>query len=130
MDNVEIIKQLHKNFAAGNMQAVFSLFDKDVTWVRPGEPDIPFAGTFKGPAELAKMFGIISQSIKIKGLHPKEIFGQGETVVVIGEDTAEVITTGKSYRSEWVYVYKLKDGKIIFVQVYLDSLLLAKAFQS
>src|SRR5262245_813836 len=129
MENIQIIQQMYKDFGAGNIQSVLSSFDKDVVWIRPGEPYIPFAGTFTGIEGLAKMFGIISQTIKIKGFHPKQILGQGETVVVIGADEADVIATGKSYLSEWVYVYTIRNKKITHVQVYLDSLLLSEAFQ-
>jgi ketosteroid isomerase-like protein len=129
MENIQIIEKMYKDFGAGNMQAVMATFDPDVVWVRPGEPDIPFAGTFVGMEGLAKMFSIISKTINIKGFHPKEILHHGDTVVVIGCDEADVIPTGKSYLSEWVYVYTIKNKKITHVQVYLDSLLLSKAFQ-
>lgn len=130
MENIQIIQQMYKDFGAGNMQAVLSNFDNDVVWVRPGEPYIPFAGTYVGIEGLAKMFGIISQSVKIKEFHQKQILGNGDTVVVIGADEADVIETGKSYLSEWVYVYTIKNKKIVYVQVYLDSLLLSEAFKS
>lgn len=129
MENIQLIQKMYKDFGAGNMQSVLSNFDNDVVWVRPGEPYIPFAGTFVGIEGLAKMFGIISQTVKIKSFHPKEILGQGDTVVVIGADEADVIATGKTYLSEWVYVYTIKNKKITHVQVYLDSLLLSQAFQ-
>ena len=124
-----MIQQMYKDFGAGNMDAVLSAFDKDVVWVRPGEPYIPFAGTFNGIEGLAKMFGIISRTIRINGFHPKKLMGHDDTVVVIGTDEAHVIDTGKSYVSDWVYVYTLKNKKIIHVQVYLDSLLLSEAFR-
>ena len=129
MENIRIIQKMYKDFGAGNMESVLSIFDNDVVWVRPGEPYIPFAGTFTGIEGLAKMFGIISKTIKIKGFHPKEILAKGDTVVVIGADEADVIATGKSYLSEWVYVYTIKNKKITHVQVYLDSLLLSEAFR-
>ena len=124
-----MIQQMYKDFGAGNMDAVLSAFDKDVVWVRPGEPYIPFAGTFNGIEGLAKMFGIISRTIRINGFHPKKLMGHDDTVVVIGTDEAHVIDTGKSYVSDWVYVYTLMNKKIIHVQVYLDSLLLSEAFR-
>ena len=129
MENIQIIQQMYKDFGAGNVQSVLSNFDKDVVWIRPGEPYIPFAGTFVGIEGLAKMFDIISQTVKIKDFHPKQMLGNDDTVVVIGADEADVVATGKSYLSEWVYVYTLKNKKITHVQVYLDSLLLSEAFQ-
>lgn len=129
MENIQIIQQMYKDFGEGNMQSVLSNFDKDVVWIRPGERHIPFAGTFTGIGGLTKMFGIISQTIKIKGFHLKQILSNGDIVVVIGADEANVIATGKSYLSEWVYVYTIKNKKITHVQVYLDTLLLSEAFQ-
>ena len=129
MENIQIIQQMYKDFGTGNMEAVMATFDKDVVWTRPGEPDIPFAGSYTGFEGLAKMFTIISKTIKIKGFHPKQLLHNGDTVVAIGCDEADVLATGKSYLSEWVYVYTIKNRKITHVQVYLDSLLLSKAFQ-
>lgn len=129
MENLQIIQQMYRNFGEKNMEAVLSAFDKDVVWVRPGESVIPFSGVFKGIEGLVKMFTIISQTVKINSLVPQKILVQDDTVAVIGSDTADVIATGKSYTSEWVYLYTLKNEKIIHVQVYIDTLELAKAFQ-
>ena len=129
MDKIQIIQQMYRNFSEKNMTAVLSCFDKDVVWIRPGEPEIPFSGVFKGMEGLVKMFTIVAQTVKIKSLIPKRFLCNDDVVVVIGEDAADVIATGKSYTSEWVYVYTFKDEKIIHVQVYIDTLEIAKAFQ-
>jgi len=130
LSNLEIVQQVYRDFATGNMQGVMAAFDKDVIWIRPGEPAIPFSGTFRGTEGLMKMFKIISQTIKIKTFAPHNFFGNGDTVVVIGQDSAEVISTGKTYTSEWVQVFKLKEKKIIYAQIYLDTLEIARAFLS
>lgn len=129
LSNLEIVQQVYKDFAVGNMQAVLSHFDKEVEWVRPGYPEIPFSGKFKGFEELGKMFSLVGQNIRIKSFLPKKFLSNNDTVAVIGEDKADVIATGKSYLSEWVYVYTLKNSKIVFVQVYLDTLELSEAFK-
>ena len=129
MDNLQIIQQMYKNFGEKNMAAVLNSFDKEVVWIRPGEGAIPFPGTYKGMEGLANMFSIIAQTVKINSFIPKKFLAQDDVVVVLGEDSAEVIATGKYYKSEWVYVYKLKDEKIIHVQVYIDTLELSHAFQ-
>lgn len=126
--NLEIIQQLYKNFAAGNMQAVFSSFDKDIVWIRPGEPDIPFAGKFVGIEGLMKMFALQSASIKIKSFVPEKFCTNDDTVVVLGHDTADVIPTGKSYTTDWVQAFTLKNGIIIQVMVYIDTSTITKAF--
>jgi len=129
MSNIQIIQEMYRDFSEKKMDAVMNCFDKDVVWIRPGEPEIPFSGVFKGIEGLATMFSLISQTVKIKSFLTKKILADEDTVVVVGADSADVIATGKSYTSEWVYVYTLKDKKIIHVQVYIDTLELAKAFR-
>ena len=76
------------------------------------------------------MFTIISQTIKLKVFTPENFFTNDNMVVVLGSDTAEVISTGKSYTSTWVQAFTLKDNKVVHVQVYLDTLTIANAFHA
>ena len=131
MDNItnrQIIENAYKNYAAGNMSAVLSCFDKDVIWERPGAPFIPFSGIFKGIDEVTKMFAIQATTLSIKKFMPETICTNGDTVVVMGHDTAEVIATGKEYSTDWVQAFTFKEKKIIYVRVYLDTKTIADAF--
>jgi len=130
MDNLQIVKEVYRLFGERNIPAVLNYFDKDIEFVRPGNADIPFAGTFTGTDGLIRMFAVISQSIRLRSFIPEKFFTNENMVVVLGSDTAEVITTAKSYTSTWVQAFTLKDQKIIHVQVYMDTLTIAKAFQS
>ena len=130
MDNLQIIKEVYRLFGERNVPALLSYFDSSIEFVRPGNADIPFAGTFKGADGLIKMFTIIGQSIRLKAFKPENFFTNDNMVVVLGSDTAEVISTGKSYTSTWVQAFTLKDSKIVHVQVYLDTLTIANAFHS
>lgn len=130
MDNLQIVKEVYRLFGERNVPALLSYFDNNIEFVRPGNADIPFAGTFRGHAGLIKMFTIISQSIRVKEFIPEKFFTNDDMVVVLGSDTAEVITTGKSYTSSWVQAFTLKDGRISHVQVYLDTLTIGNAFHA
>jgi uncharacterized protein len=130
MTNQQIIEQMYNNYAKGNMSAVLSGFDNNIIWERPGAPFIPFAGIFKGIDEVSKMFAIQATTISLKKFVPQKICTNEDTVVVLGHDEADVIPTGKSYAIEWAQVFTLKDGKIIHVQVLLDTKTVADAFVS
>jgi ketosteroid isomerase-like protein len=130
MSNQQIIEQMFNNYAAGNMAAVLSCFDKDIIWERPGAPFIPFSGIFKGIEEVTKMFAVQATTISIKEFVPEKICTNNDTVVVLGHDVAYVIETGKTYSTDWVQAYIFKDEKIIEVQVYLDTKAIADAFVS
>ena len=130
MDNLQIVKEVYRLFGEKNVPALLSYFDKDIQFIRPDNAAIPFAGTFSGMDGLIKMFTIISQSIRIKSFAHENFFVNGNMVAVIGADTAEVIATGKTYTSNWVQAFTLKDSKITHVRVYLDTFTIAKAFHA
>jgi ketosteroid isomerase-like protein len=131
MDNVsnqQIIEDIYKNYATGNMAAVLSCFDNDIIWERPGAPFIPFSGIFRGIEEVTKMFAIQATTLSISKFLSEKICTNEDTVVVLGNDEVEVIPTGKKYSTQWAQVFTLKDRKIIHVQVYLDTKTVADAF--
>jgi ketosteroid isomerase-like protein len=126
--NQQIIEQMYNDFASGNIPAVISVFSKDVIFMRPGAPFIPFSGTFTGIDEVIKMFQIQNQTLKMKSFVPDKICTNDDTVVVIGHDEAGVIETGKSYSADWVQAYTFKDQKVVHAQVFMDTKLIADAF--
>jgi len=128
MSNREIIEEAYKNYVARNMAAVISCFDKDIIWERPGSPFIPFSGIFKGIDEVTKMFAIQATTITVSQFSTEKICTNDDTVMVTGHDEAEVVATRKTYSTDWVQSFTLKDGKIIHVKVYLDTKRLADAF--
>ncbi|MEO8764226.1 MAG: nuclear transport factor 2 family protein [Ginsengibacter sp.] len=127
LSNQQILEAVYRNYAEGNMPVVLSAFDKDIEWIRPGAPSIPFAGTFTGIKEVTRMFGLMSAMLTIKQFSPERMFSHDDTVLVLGHDIAEVITTGKTYSTDWVQAFTFKDGKITHVKVYLDTKSIADA---
>lgn len=129
MDNVQIVQQVYKSFGEGNIPSILSHFDKDVVWERPGAPDIPFSGTFNGHDGLIRFFTLVAQNVKISEFSPKIFLSNENTVAVVGDDEATSIPTGKKYKTHWVQVFTLKNGKIIHGRVYIDTLQIARTFQ-
>ena len=128
-NNQQIIQQMYSDFGAKNIPAVLSAFDKNVIWTRAGAPFIPFSGTFTGIEEVMKMFAIQDENLTMKSFVPKTFCTNEDTVVVIGHDEADVKPTGKSYAADWVQVFTLQNEKIIRVQVFMDTKVVADAFE-
>jgi ketosteroid isomerase-like protein len=128
LTNLQVVENIYRDFASGNMAAVFSSFHKDIVWQRPGPPVIPFAGKFIGIDEVSRMFALQATSITIKIFEPNKFCTNEDTVVVLGNDEADVLQTGKTYAEDWVQAFTLKDGKVASVQVYMDTKAIADAF--
>ena len=129
MDNIQIVQDIYKNFGERNVAGILSHFDKKVVWERPGSPDIPFCGIFNGHEGMIKFLTLVSQNVKIDSFIPKQFLAHEDTVVVIGEDTAKAIPTGKNYTTHWIQVFTLKDKKIVHGRAFIDTLTIARAFQ-
>jgi len=128
-NNQQVIEQMYKDFSTGNIPAVLSVFSKDIVWTRAGAPFIPFSGTFTGIEEVMNMFKIQAENLQMKSFVPENFSTNDDMVVVIGHDEANVKPTGKSYAADWVQAFTLKDGKIINVRVFMDTKVIADAFE-
>ena len=128
-NNQQVIQQMYADFGKGNIPGVLTAFSKDVVWTRAGAPFIPFSGTFNGIEEVMKMFALQEENLKMKSFVPQIFCTNDDMVVVIGHDEAEVKPTGKSYSADWVQAFTLNEGKIIKVQVFMDTKAIADAFE-
>ena len=126
--NLEIIKQVYRDFGDAKIHEVIKYFDPEVVVFRPGAPVIPFSGTFKGIEGLSEMFQLTSQHILLTSFLPEKFCNNEDMVVVMGTDAAEVLTTGKTYTSEWVQAFSFRNKKIFRIQVYWDTAPIIKAF--
>jgi uncharacterized protein len=127
--NLQIVETLFQYYAQANIPGFMSLLSPDIVWVEPGDPAvIPYSGTFTGMAGIGQMLGIVAKSVKMKVFTANEFCVNNDTVTALGYNEAEVLATGKSYSGNWVYAFKLSNGKVTHIEVYMDTLTMSKAF--
>lgn len=127
--NEAIVKSMYDNYLKGNVPGVVALFADDIEWDEPGAPYVPFGGNYKGMAGIQELFGKQAELVTVSSFEPGAYFSNDNQVVVIGKDSATVNATKKPYDSEWVMVYTITDGKISRIQSYMDTAIMAAAFQ-
>jgi hypothetical protein len=116
--NVELIKKGYEAFAAGDIDSVMSLFDDDIEWVQPGDSAI--SGTYRGKHELGELISRLAE--KSTRATPRRFLADGDTVVMLGETTADNET------SEAAQVFTLRNGKVVRVQGYADTAMMERIF--
>lgn len=127
--NVSIVKQLFQYYGAANMQGFMSLLSPDIIWIEPGDSAIPYANTYNGLAEIGNMVGITAKNLHMISFKAVS-FCEGDNIVTaLGYNEAQVVTTGKQYKTEWVYAFTLAEDKITHVRVYMDTEAIANAFK-
>jgi ketosteroid isomerase-like protein len=58
---------------------------------------------------------------------PQEYFGNGNRVVIVGDETFKVRATGVTVRTPWAWVHELRDGLITRIEAIQDLSVVADA---
>lgn len=127
--NLQIVKNVYAGFAAGDMEAVLKDMGDGIVWTHPGDPDqIPFAGIFEGKAGVSRFFEIVFEQIDVLEQNIKSFIDGGDSVIVTGYEHMKVKNTGREYKSNWIHMYTLADGKIVAFEEFIDTAELVSAF--
>jgi ketosteroid isomerase-like protein len=129
-ENEKIVKQFYNCMLEKNVAGAMALLDEYIIWIEPGAPDVPFGGVYNGLDGIGRMFGSEAKTVQLMNFIPKNYFASQNLVVVLGSDSATVLSTGKTYSTDWTMFFTILDGKISMVQTYMDTNAIAKAFAS
>jgi uncharacterized protein len=120
--NLELVQSAFAALGTNNMARFKGLLADDVTWSAPGPSDVlPFAGTHRGPDEVAEWWRRLGECEEAIRFEPKEFVAHEDNVVVWGDSEMRVRSTGKTLNAEWVQIYTLKDGKIVRFREFYDT---------
>ena len=123
-----IVAAFFAAFGAGDVPGAMALLAPDVRWTLHAH-EIPWGGTFKGPAGVGDFFGKFGAHAEPIEMTPKSMTEADGLVYVRGIERSKVKTTGKEYSVEWVHVISTADGKIATFDEYLDSAAIAAAMR-
>jgi uncharacterized protein len=127
--NVQVVQRGFEDFMKGNTSAVVDICTDDVTWRSYDNPNVPTAGTFKGKKGVKDFFTKLGETVDYSDFTPREYYGEGDTVIVLGHHAGKVKKTGKTHDHDWAMVFKLRDSRVYSFFSYFDSRQFAEAFQ-
>ena len=119
--SVDVIQKAYDAFGRGDIPGLLALLDDQIVWTTPGPPEVPFAGTRRGPSAVAQFFQTLASVLDIVRFEPRQFIAQGNQVVVLGDDTSRVKTTGSSIESRWTHVFTVRNDKIVAFEEYGDT---------
>jgi len=126
----QVARKLYAAFEHGDFAAVEDLIAPDATWTYYGPPSaLPFGGVWHGPKGVADFFAKVGETLSNPVAGQYEFLVDGDTVVVPGFEESTVKSTGIRYRAENVHVFKIRGGKIVRFEEFIDSGKVLLAFQ-
>ena len=128
-ENKRIVMEGFRLFQSGDIPNMMALVHDDAEWLGPEAEAVPFGGSFHGKPEVARFFAELGGSLQAMRFVVNDVVAENDKVVVIGEATWLVKSTGRTYDIPWVNVFTLRDGKILRVEAYHDTAPAERAFR-
>lgn len=119
--SMEIAKEAYAAFARGDVETILPMVAPHVEWRTVGPDTMPFPLHCETPGEVAEYFRKMLAAETITAFEVREFIDGGENIVVMGAVEATIHQTGASFRSEWVHVLTLRDGKLTRFVQFFDS---------
>ena len=130
MNNTEIVQKAYECFGSGDIPGLLELLSDDIGWTIPKVENAPFAGARQGKPAVGEFFSLLAANEDITHFVPKEFIAQNDKVVVLGESTATVRSTGKTYSTDWVHIFTVNDGIVTNFLEFFDNAAATRAFQT
>lgn len=122
------VQRLYEAFNRGDIPTILSSLHRDIIWEVMGQPDVPYAGIFHGPADVKQFFGKLDDCIEMNEFTAEHILENGNFVVATGYMNATGRNTGKHFSSIWSMTYEFDENeKIVHFRDCYDTLATARA---
>ena len=125
----DLIDRYYAALTSGDRATVASLVADDCEWVPPATAEIdPVSG---GDAVVAELTGdVVKRTFDLSkpfNLEVRSVIVDGDRAVVQQRLTATAKATGADYDNQYCWVYTCRDGKIVHMEEYADTLLASRA---
>jgi ketosteroid isomerase-like protein len=127
MQASKIITQFRQLMAEGKREAAFDMLTDDAYW-HVDEIGAPWSGVFHGKDQIIAHFSRIDGTTSGFSRKIDQLFEEGDTVIEIGSLDCVLVKTGEPFHTEYVSVYKTRNGQLAYYRIYEDSLKLHRAY--
>ena len=126
MSGVDTVQVFYDAVPRGDLPAALGVLADDVRWTE--SDGFPYAGTYVGPDAVRDgVFARLGSEWDPFVLDVEELIDGGDTVVAIGTYSGTYRATGKSMRARVAHVWKLRDGKAVSFEQFVDTAAVAAA---
>jgi ketosteroid isomerase-like protein len=78
---------------------------------------------------VAEFFKQLAEAEDFSHFAPNEFIAEGDRVIALGSSTATIKETGKTFKTDWVHVFTVKNGKITNFTEFFDNAAANRAYQ-
>ncbi|MEO5682780.1 MAG: nuclear transport factor 2 family protein [Chitinophagaceae bacterium] len=114
MTNVDLVKELYANFAAGNVPAALAVFDPAIEWLEcKGMPFVKDDGVSIGPeAVVANVFMQLPVYFDGFNIEVTDVFSAGDKIAMMGFYHGTNKATGHPFKANATHIWTIKNSKL------------------
>jgi hypothetical protein len=127
--NIMAVQTVYAAFGRRDIPAIITMLSPDVEWGEPDNPFNPAGGTRHGHAGFLEWLNIGRDAEDILALEPQKFLCDQDSVAVIGYTKCLAKPTGKTYETDFVHLFTLKDGQIVRFKEFFDTYIAGEAFR-
>lgn len=124
---IQIVEALYEGFRRRDLPAIFGLLSPDVELVQ--SDNLPWGGCYRGHEEARRFFGQLGSHIN-STLAIDRLIDSGDHVAAIGWTDGTVNATGAAYHVPIVHLWRVRDGRIVRAQFFIDHPKMLKALEN
>lgn len=121
---IDVVRRVYAALAAGDLEALAELTDPGVEIFQSER--LPYGGYHRGLAGLQTFLGGVQTALDSQ-IEVGQLFVAGDRVVQIGRSRGTARATGAAFDVPEVQIWKVYDGRILGLTVYLDDSALVAA---
>jgi uncharacterized protein len=129
--NITLVQSLYAAFLEGRIDTLVSALAPDVDWQSVGRSkDYPLFGPRKGADAVRDFLRQVAELEEFSEFSPREFYGEGDRVFALGDYAGKVKKTGRTFASEWVHVFTIRNGKVTRFREHTDTAQFAEAYRA
>ena len=107
---------------AATLDTIRGLLSEDAEWWVAGPPDqLPFAGTFRGPAGFDRWRAALQTAVKYDRFAVLEELVAGDEVIHVIDASGHALGTGRADASRIVRTFTVRGGRIVRARSFYDT---------
>ena len=124
--NLDLVRATYEGESEDNGRNLLAALAPDATWTEA--EGFPYAGTYVGPqAIVAGVFHRLATEWTGYRAEVHTYLEDGDRVAAFGVYSGVYNATGKAMRAAFAHLYQLRDGKIVSMTQYVDTLVVSRA---
>lgn len=115
--NLIVIHRIYETFEARDFASFFSLLSPEVQIMQC--PELPFGGVFHGQEGARTFFGKVGTYLD-SHVEIERLIDSNNRIAMVGRTYGTVKATDRSFDTQIVHLWELRDGLVVRLEIALD----------